>query len=64
MSLPLKELINIGAQQLRDAGVMPGAKGDYRFNEGYVLIQMEGKDEGLELPVELASHIFLVGEPA
>jgi DtxR family Mn-dependent transcriptional regulator len=51
-------------EQLRDAGVVPGAKGDYRFNEGYVLIQMEGKDEGLELPVELASHIFLVGEPA
>ena len=40
--------------------VVPGAKGDYRFNEGYVLIQMEGKDDGLELPVELASHIFLV----
>ena len=51
-------------EQLRDAGVVPGAKGDYRFNEGYVLIQMEGKDDGLELPVELASHIFLVGEPA
>lgn len=51
-------------EQLRDAGVVPGAKGDYRFNEGYVLIQMEGKADGLELPVELASHIFLVGEPA
>jgi len=51
-------------EQLRDAGVVPGAKGDYRFNEGYVLIQMEGQEDGLELPVELASHIFLVGEPA
>lgn len=49
-------------QQLRDAGVVPGAHGDYRYNEGYVLIQMNGNDEGLELPVELASHIFLVAE--
>ena len=49
---------------MRDAGVVPGAHGDFRFSEGYVLIQMDGKDEGLELPVELASHIFLVGEPA
>ena len=49
-------------QQLKAAGVMPGARGDYRFNEGYVLVQMEGVDEGLELPVEVASHIFLVDE--
>lgn len=46
--------------QLRDAGVIPGASGDYRFSEGYVLVQMDGQDEGLELPVEVASHIFLV----
>lgn len=51
-------------QQLREAGVVPGARGNYRFSEGYVLIQMDGNDEGLELPVELASHIFLVGDPA
>jgi len=50
--------------QLRDAGVVPGARGGFRFSEGYVLIEMEGNDEGLELPVELASHIFLVGEPS
>jgi len=49
-------------QQLKAAGVMPGARGDYRFNEGYVLVQMDGVDEGLELPVEVASHIFLVAE--
>jgi len=46
--------------QLRDAGVMPGASGDFRFSEGYVLVQMDGQDEGLELPVEVAAHIFLV----
>ncbi|OZD47401.1 dihydrofolate reductase [Rhodococcus sp. 06-1477-1B] len=49
-------------QQLKAAGVLPGARGDYRFNEGYVLVQMDGIDEGLELPVEVASHIFLVAE--
>ena len=47
-------------QQLKAAGVIPGATGDYRYNEGYVLVQMEGDFEGLELPVEVASHIFLV----
>jgi DtxR family transcriptional regulator, Mn-dependent transcriptional regulator len=49
-------------QQLKAAGVVPGASGDYRFSEGYVLVQMDGNDEGLELPVEVASHIFLVDE--
>lgn len=48
--------------QLRDAGVLPGAAGDFRFSEGYVLIQMDGQDEGLELPVELASHIFILDD--
>ncbi|WP_292831142.1 metal-dependent transcriptional regulator [Microbacterium sp.] len=47
-------------EQLRDAGVVPGGIGSYRFSEGYVLVQMDGKDDGLELPVEVASHIFLV----
>ena len=49
-------------EQLREAGVMPGAHGKYRYNEGYVLIEMDGNGEGLELPVELASHIFLATE--
>ncbi|MGA7147595.1 MAG: metal-dependent transcriptional regulator [Microbacterium sp.] len=49
-------------QQLKGAGVLPGARGDYRYNEGYVLVQMDGSDEGLELPVEVASHIFLVDD--
>lgn len=51
-------------EQLRDAGVMPGAHGEFRYNEGYVLIQMDGAAEALELPVELASHIFLVRDAA
>lgn len=49
-------------QQLKAAGVLPGARGDYRFSEGYVLVHMEGADGGLELPVEVASHIFLLDE--
>ncbi|GAB2835187.1 metal-dependent transcriptional regulator [Microbacterium insulae] len=49
-------------QQLKGAGVVPGASGDYRYNEGYVLVQMDGSEEGLELPVEVASHIFLVDD--
>jgi len=49
-------------QQLKAAGVMPGASGDYRYSEGYVLVHMNGSDEGLELPVEVASHIFLVDD--
>ncbi|WP_439591996.1 metal-dependent transcriptional regulator [Microbacterium sp.] len=49
-------------QQLKSAGVLPGASGDYRYSEGYVLVQMDGNDEGLELPIEVASHIFLVDD--
>jgi DtxR family Mn-dependent transcriptional regulator len=49
-------------QQLKGAGVVPGAAGDYSYSEGYVLVEMHGSDEGLELPVEVASHIFLVDD--
>ncbi|GAA3913617.1 metal-dependent transcriptional regulator [Microbacterium invictum] len=46
--------------QLRAAGVVPGAAGGFRFSEGYVLVQMDGNEEALELPVEVAAHLFLV----
>ena len=49
-------------QQLKGASVLPGASGRYRFSEGYVLVEMDGSDEALELPVEVASHIFLVDD--
>lgn len=49
-------------QQFKIAGVVPGARGEFRFSEGYVLVQMDGSDEALELPVEVASHIFLVDD--
>ncbi|RLK47382.1 metal-dependent transcriptional regulator [Microbacterium telephonicum] len=46
--------------QLRTAGIVPGGVGTFQFSEGYVLARMDGGDEGLELPVEVASHIFVV----
>jgi DtxR family Mn-dependent transcriptional regulator len=49
-------------RQLREAGVVPGAHGSFRFNDGYVLMQMDGVEGGLELPLDLASHVFLVAE--
>ncbi|GAA2983494.1 DtxR family Mn-dependent transcriptional regulator [Microbacterium terrae] len=49
-------------QQLKGAGVVPGAAGDFRFSEGYVLVQMDGNDEALELPIEVAAHVFLVAD--
>ncbi|BDV31282.1 metal-dependent transcriptional regulator [Microbacterium terricola] len=51
-------------QQLKNAGVVPGGTGDFQFSEGYVLVQMSGSDDALELPVEVASHIFLVDDAA
>ncbi|RZI88656.1 MAG: metal-dependent transcriptional regulator [Microbacterium sp.] len=47
-------------EQLRAAGVVPGATGQFQFSEGYVLVEMDGREDGLELPVEVAAHIFLV----
>ncbi|WJL96148.1 metal-dependent transcriptional regulator [Microbacterium sp. ET2] len=49
-------------QQLKAAGVVPGRAGSYRYSEGYVLVEMDDNDEALELPVEVASHIFLVDD--
>ena len=49
-------------QQLRDAGVVPGAHGSFEFNEGYVLVQIDEVDGALELPIEMAAHVFLVAE--
>jgi DtxR family transcriptional regulator, Mn-dependent transcriptional regulator len=45
--------------QLRDAGVMPGASGVFSAAGSYVLVQIDGSDEGLELPSEVAGHIFI-----
>lgn len=48
--------------QLREAGIVPGATGEYHYSEGYVVARMDGRDDALELPVAVASHIFLVDD--
>ncbi|QJU52544.1 metal-dependent transcriptional regulator [Herbiconiux sp. KACC 21604] len=45
--------------QLKDAGVVPGNTAAFTSVGSYVLVEVEGYDEGLELPNEVASHIFV-----
>ena len=45
--------------QLKQSGVMPGATGVFSVAGSYVLVQVEGFGAGLELPNEVASHIFV-----
>ncbi|WP_213816910.1 metal-dependent transcriptional regulator [Glaciihabitans sp. dw_435] len=45
-------------QQLQNAGVMPGATASVSSIGSYVLVQVEGFGEGLELPNEVAVHIY------
>ncbi|BDZ63660.1 metal-dependent transcriptional regulator [Agromyces mangrovi Wang et al. 2018] len=45
--------------QLKEAGVVPGASARFSMSDGYVAVDVEGQDEGLELPVEVAGHIFI-----
>jgi len=46
-------------QQLQDAGVVPGASVTVSAAGSYVFITADGKGEGLELPNEVAVHIFV-----
>ena len=45
--------------QLKQAGVMPGSVGVFSPAGSYVLVQVEGFGAGLELPNEVAGHIFV-----
>lgn len=45
--------------QLRDAGVVPGAVATLSAVGSYVSVQVEGFGDGLELPSEVASHIYV-----
>ena len=45
-------------QQLQNAGVMPGASAVVSTVGSYVLVQVDGFGDGLELPVEVAVHIY------
>jgi DtxR family Mn-dependent transcriptional regulator len=45
-------------QQLQNAGVMPGATAVVSTLGSYIVVQVDGFDEGLELPSEVAAHIY------
>ena len=45
--------------QLKHAGVMPGARATFSNSGPYVLVKVDGVDGGLELPSEVAGHIFV-----
>lgn len=45
--------------QLRQAGVFPGSIGTFSSAGSYVAVQIDGYDEGLELPNEVAAHIYV-----
>ena len=45
-------------QQLQNAGVMPGATATISSAGSYLLVQVDGFGEGLELPNEVAVHIY------
>jgi len=46
-------------QQLLSAGVVPGARVTISGAGSYVLVQVDGHGEGLELPVEVATHVYV-----
>jgi DtxR family Mn-dependent transcriptional regulator len=46
-------------EQLRAAGAVPGAQASFTASGSYVLVQVEGEDEGLELPNEVAAHVYV-----
>lgn len=48
-------------QQLKSAGVLPGATASLSASGGYVLVQVEGHGDGLELPSEVAAHVYVAG---
>ncbi len=45
--------------QLKHAGIVPGNKAAFSAVGSYILVQVEGFAEGLEVPNEVAGHIFV-----
>ena len=45
--------------QLKQFGVVPGNKAAFSQVGSYILVEVEGFPEGLELPNEVAGHIFV-----
>jgi DtxR family transcriptional regulator, Mn-dependent transcriptional regulator len=46
-------------EQLRVAGVLPGVKASFSGSAGYVVVQVEGREDSLELPNEVAQHVYV-----
>ncbi len=46
-------------QQLRAAGIMPGAAATISARGPFVFLTTAGENDGIELPNELAVHIFV-----
>lgn len=46
-------------QQLQLAGVVPGAEAELSAEGSYVLVRVAGSGDGLELPNEVAQHIYV-----
>ncbi|SEB98667.1 iron (metal) dependent repressor, DtxR family [Paramicrobacterium humi] len=45
--------------QLKQAGVLPGNDGVFSLNGSYVTVQMDGFGDGIELPSEVATHLYV-----
>lgn len=45
--------------QLRQAGIFPGSTGTFWRAGSYVAIRIDGYADALELPSEVASHVFV-----
>ena len=45
--------------QFKQAGIMPGASATFRADGPYVLVEVDGNGGGLELPTEVAAHLFI-----
>lgn len=45
--------------QLKQAGIMPGATATFTRSGAYVAVEVDGVDGALELPNEVAGHIFV-----
>lgn len=45
--------------QLKQAGIVPGASATFTADGGYVLVEVDGVEGGLELPTEVAGHLFI-----